>query len=91
MHAAMKVLGTAACVAFLTTSVGHAGLLDNCQGYAQASAKQQQQNQLTCSAKLKGQFWTTDLKKHLAFCKANPPQKWKAALEERNKKLQSCG
>ncbi|MEO0618192.1 MAG: hypothetical protein AAFZ01_02820 [Pseudomonadota bacterium] len=91
MRAAMKVLGTAAvAVALVGTSTAHAGLLDDCGAYAQSSAKQEQENQLTCKVKLKGPFWTTDLAKHTAFCKASPPQKWKAALEKRKAALKAC-
>lgn len=91
MRAAMKALGTAAMAFSIAgASTANAGLLDDCNGYAQASAKQEQENQLTCKVKLKGPFWTTNLAKHTAFCKANPPQKWKAALEKRATALKAC-
>lgn len=76
-------------VSVLAATESSAGLLDNCATYAQASAKQQQENQIK-SCKLTGDFWTTDLKKHVAYCKSVPPQKWKAALAQRAAKLAAC-
>ncbi len=91
MRTTIKILGVAV-MAFglLGASESFAGLLDKCQTYAQDSAKQEQENQYTCKVKLTGDFWTTDLKKHVVFCKSVAPQKWKAALAERAKQLSEC-
>lgn len=90
MKTAMKRLGTAVVIfGVWGASTASAGLLDNCNGYAQASAKQEQENKLR-KCNLKGDFWTTDLKKHVTYCKTVPPQKWKASLAERQKQLSAC-
>jgi len=90
MNIALKSIGVAAIMTVaLGANASFAGLLDNCNTYAQASAKQEQENKLR-SCNLTGDFWTTDLKKHIAYCKSVPPQQWKAALKERKNKLAAC-
>ncbi|MGI9404774.1 MAG: hypothetical protein ACR2O4_00260 [Hyphomicrobiaceae bacterium] len=66
-----------------------AGAGDDCKSYAQESAKQQQENEAR-SCKLAGDEWTTDIKQHMTWCQSVPPQKWKAALENRTKLLKAC-
>ncbi len=90
MKSAMKRLSTAAVILSVWgAATASAGLLDNCNVYAQASAKQEQENKLR-KCNLTGKFWTTDLKKHITYCKAVAPQKWKASLAERQSKLDAC-
>ena len=66
-----------------------AGVLDGCGKYAEDSAKQQQIN-LAKKCGATGQYWTTNLKKHVAFCKSVSPQKWKAEFKKRAQKIAAC-
>jgi hypothetical protein len=91
MKTTLKLLGAAAIMFGVSGATeSFAGLLDKCQVYAQVSAKQEQENQLSCKVKLKGDYWTTDLKKHIQYCQSVAPQKWKADLVTRKEQLAKC-
>jgi len=63
---------------------------EDCNWYALTSAKQMQVN-TSKNCGQKGDGWSTDQSKHLAFCQANAPEEWRKAVQERQKVLKTCG
>ena len=83
----------------LTAALGLAVLLgavpaaradQDCNWYAQTTAKQMQQNQ-SKNCNLKGDGWTVDKAKLVAWCQSVPPDEWRKAVTDREKELQTCG
>ena len=62
----------------------------DCKWYAQTTAKQMQLNQ-TKNCNLKGDGWTLDMPKAVAWCQSVPPEEWRKAIADRQTLLQTCG
>jgi len=63
---------------------------EDCNWYAQMSAKQMQENQAK-KCGLKGEGWSIDKAALLAWCQSVPPDEWRKAVTDRQKQLQTCG
>ena len=62
----------------------------DCNWYAQTTAKQVQLNQ-SKNCNLKGDIWKIDMSKLVAWCQSVPPDEWRKAVTDRQKQLQTCG
>src|SRR5450631_1971470 len=62
----------------------------DCNWFAQTTAKQMQLNQ-SKNCNLKGDMWTIDMNKLVAWCQSVPPDEWRKAVTDRQKQLQTCG
>ena len=61
----------------------------SCNWYADTSLKQQQRNeQGKCG--FKGPEWNSSRQTHLTWCATQPPDKWKAAAQQREQQLATC-
>ena len=63
----------------------------NCATYAKLALQQQRENEQK-SCKFDGPSWSSDLRKHQAWCASVGPDLWKAELQKRAKMLaEQCG
>ena len=82
---------TAALVAATLLAGSPAARADqDCNWYAQTTAKQLQMNQ-SKNCNLKGEGWTMDKTKSVAWCQSVPPDEWLKAVRDRENQLKTCG
>jgi len=82
---------TAALVAAALLTASPAARADqDCNWYAQTSAKQEQTNE-SRNCKFKGDGWTVDKTKLVAWCQSVPPDEWRKAVTDRENQLKTCG
>ena len=62
----------------------------DCAWFAQTTAKQVQLNQ-SKNCNLKGEAWTIDMAKLVAWCQSVPPDEWRKAVTDRQNQLKTCG
>jgi hypothetical protein len=61
----------------------------DCSWYAETALKQQQRNeQGKCG--FSGPEWSSSKQTHLAWCSTQPPDRWKAEAQKREKMLAGC-
>jgi len=83
------LMGALVAVALLAASPA-ARADQDCNWYAQTTAKQLQQNQ-TKNCNLKGDAWNMDKTKLVAWCQSVPPDEWRKAVTDRENQLKTCG
>lgn len=63
---------------------------EDCNWYAQMTAKQMQLNQ-SKNCGVKGDGWGVDKAHLIAWCQSVPPDEWRKAVTDRQKLLETCG
>jgi len=74
----------------VVAAAGSARADQDCNWYAQTTAKQVQLNQ-SKDCNLKGDIWTIDMSKLVSWCQSVPPDEWRKAVTDRQNQLKTCG
>jgi hypothetical protein len=86
----MKFAAALSVVILAMATAAPASAEEDCNWYAQTTAKQAQENTAK-NCGLVGDGWSTDLKVNIAYCQAVAPEQWRADIEMRQQELQKCG